>query len=71
LVNRVEKFDNQQAAGEQWDDKNFANRLSGKVNADNAANTGLPEKTQSSIVVAVYFMYKYALFYSRKIFKTS
>ncbi|CAN5812952.1 hypothetical protein BH10BAC3_BH10BAC3_21970 [soil metagenome] len=71
LIYRAEKFDNQLEDGEQWDDKNFANWLTGEVNAGNKEESVLPEKPKTNIVVAIYFMNKYALFYSRKIFKNS
>ena len=71
MIDWAEKFDSQLSDSEDWDDKNFANWLCSEVNSTNKEDTVLPEKTQSSIVVSVYFMYKYALFYSRKIFKNS
>lgn len=71
LIDWAEKFDNQLVDGQQWDDKNFASWLTGEVNAANDAELVSPDNTKPSIVVSVYFMYKYALFYSRKIFKNS
>jgi len=71
LIDWAEKFENQLVDGQQWDDKNFANWLSGEVNATNKADPVLSEKTKPQIVMFIVFMYKYALFYSRKIFKNS
>lgn len=71
LVDWAEKYDSQLSDGQQWDDKDFANWLSGEVNATNKEVPVLAEKAKTSIMVHVLFMYKYALFYSRKIFKNS
>ncbi len=71
LIDWAEKFENQLSDREQWNDKNFANWLSEEVNATIKEDTTLPEKTKTSVAMSVYFMYKYALFYSRKIFKNS
>jgi len=67
----VEQFEKHLSDGEQWDDKNFANWLSGQVNASPKDEKVVQETTKSNILVSVYSMYKYALFYSRKIFKNS
>jgi len=71
LIDWAEKFENQLVDGQQWEDKNFASWLSGEVNATNKADPVLSEKTKPQIVMFIVFMYKYALFYSRKIFKNS
>ncbi len=49
----------------------FANWLTFEVNATNKTDTDLPESTESAIAMFIVFMYRYALFYSRKIFKNS
>jgi DNA-binding MarR family transcriptional regulator len=71
VIDWAEKFENQLSQGEQWNDENFANWLSNEVNAKQQIDVVLSEKTKPSIAMYVYFMYKYALFYSRKIFKNS
>ena len=71
LIDWAEKFDNQLQEGEQWDDKNFVSWLDNEVNTAKNADSVLPKKPKPSLAMAVYFMYKYALFYSRKIFKKS
>jgi DNA-binding MarR family transcriptional regulator len=71
LIDWAEKFENQLLPGEQWNDKIFANWLSVEVNVTNKADKDLPENTESAIAMFIVFMYKYALFYSRKIFKNS
>lgn len=71
LVDWAEKFEDQLSNEEEWDDKNFATWLSVEVNDTKQVDTGLSVKTKPSIAMSVYFMYKYALFYSRKIFKNS
>jgi DNA-binding MarR family transcriptional regulator len=71
LIDWAEKFENQLLPGEQWNDKIFANWLSVEVNVTNKADKDLPENTESAIAMFIIFMYKYALFYSRKIFKNS
>jgi len=71
LIEWAEKFDKQLLAGEQWDDKYFVSWLSAELNADTETDTVLPENTESTIAMLIIFMYKYAVFYSRKIFKHS
>jgi len=71
LIDWAEKFESQLSDGEFWDDGNFANWLSLEVNLGKHADTTLTEKTKPFITMYIYFMYKYALFYSRKIFKDS
>lgn len=71
MIEWAEKFDKQLLAGEQWDDKYFVSWLSAELNADTETDTVLPENTESTIAMLIIFMYKYAVFYSRKIFKHS
>ncbi|MEP6794541.1 MAG: MarR family winged helix-turn-helix transcriptional regulator [Saprospiraceae bacterium] len=71
LIDWAEKYEDQLSDGEPWDDKKFANWLSVEVNATKKADKDLPENTESAITMLIIFMYKYALFYSRKIFKHS
>jgi DNA-binding MarR family transcriptional regulator len=71
LIDWAEKFDRQLLDGQKWDDKNFASWLDNEVNTAKYVDSVLPEKPKPSLAMAVYFMYKYALFYSRKIFKKS
>ncbi|MDZ4793919.1 MAG: MarR family transcriptional regulator [Bacteroidota bacterium] len=71
LIDWAEKFSNQLIDEEQWEDKNFASWLSGEVNASNDGKKDLPENTEPAITMYITFLYKYALFYSRKIFKHS
>lgn len=71
LIDWAETFENQLSVGEEWDEKNFANWLSGEVNADKQIDMSIAEKSKPSVAMSIYFMYKYASFYSRKIFKNS
>ena len=71
LIDWAEKFDNQLADGQEWDDKNFATWLSAEVNSASDTMIVLHKKTKPALTMYIYFMYKYALFYSRKIFKNS
>jgi DNA-binding MarR family transcriptional regulator len=71
LIDWAEKFESQLSDGEEWDDENFASWLSHEVNLAKHVDTTLREKTKPFITMYIYFMYKYALFYSRKIFKDS
>ena len=71
VIDWAERFEVQLSDGEQWDDENFAKWLSHEVNATKKSDTVLSEKTKPAITMYIYFMYKYALFYSRKIFKNS
>lgn len=71
LIEWAEKFENQLSKGEVWDDNNFSNWLQNEVNIAQKVNTEKLAKAKHSLAMGVYFMYKYALFYSRKIFKNS
>lgn len=71
LIDWAEKYENQLSDDEQWNDKSFANWLSEEVNATTKEEAILPEKAKPAIIMYVVSMYKYALFYSRKIFKNS
>ena len=71
LIDWAESFENQLLDGEEWDDKNFANWLSTQLKIKKQPGMVLSEKTKPAFTMYFYFMYKYALFYSRKIFKHS
>ena len=71
LVDWTEKYENQLSNGEQWNDENFAAWLSNEVNASKLKDLVSRKKAKPVITMYIYFMYKYALFYSRKIFKNS
>ncbi|OAQ42324.1 hypothetical protein A5893_04230 [Pedobacter psychrophilus] len=71
LIDWSEKFEDQLKEGENWDDKNFALWLSEELKVIKQPDMILSEKTKPAITMYIYFMYKYALFYSRKIFKNS
>lgn len=69
LADWAEKYENQLSDGQEWDDNDFATWLAIEVNA--AKVVAAVPKQQQSLAMPVYFLYKYALFYSRKIFKDS
>ena len=71
VIDWTEKYENQLSEGEQWTDENFAAWLSNEVNASKQMDLVSPKKPKPVITMYIYFMYKYALFYSRKIFKNS
>lgn len=71
LIEWAEKFENQLSEGEVWDDTTFSNWLHHEVNTAPKVNAEKVAKAKQSLAMPVYFMYKYALFYSRKIFKNS
>jgi DNA-binding MarR family transcriptional regulator len=71
VIDWTEQFENQLRAGEQWTDENFAVWLSNQVTISKQKDVVSPKKPKPAITMYVYFMYKYALFYSRKIFKNS
>lgn len=71
VIDWTEQFENQLRDGEQWTDENFAVWLSNQVNVSKQKDLVLPKKPKPAITMYIYFMYKYALFYSRKIFKNS
>lgn len=71
VIGWTEKFENQLSDGEQWNDENFAVWLSNEVNVSKQKDLVSPKKPKPAITMYIYFMYKYALFYSRKIFKNS
>jgi len=68
LIEWAEKFDNQLSDGQQWHDKKLASWLSDEVGKENQVESGIPANTEAAITMYIAFMYKYALFYSRKIF---
>lgn len=69
LVSWAEAFENQLAEGEVWDDGKFARWLAGEFKT--SAEPELVKKHKGSITMSVHFIYKFAQFYSRKIFKNS
>ncbi len=71
LIEWAEKFDNQLVDGQQWDDRNFADWLSNELDIAKKEDMHLPENIEPAITMYITFMYRYALFYSRKIFKHS
>ncbi len=71
LIDWAENFESKLADGQQWDDKHFASWLSAEVNATNTTAIELTPDTDGDISMYIIFMYKYALFYSRKVFKHS
>lgn len=71
LFDWAEKYENQLPEGQQWDDKSFADWFAIEVNKIEKADQTLSKKPQASLAMPVYFMYKYAVFYSRKVFKNS
>ena len=71
LIDWAERFENQLLAGQIWEDNNFVSWLQNEVNASGNTENIIKEKPKASLAMSVYFMYKYALFYSRKIFKNS
>jgi len=71
LIDWAENFESKLADGQQWDDKHFASWLSAEVNAFNTTAIELTPDTDGDISMYIIFMYKYALFYSRKVFKHS
>lgn len=71
LIEWAEKFENQLSEGDVWNDNNFSNWLHNEVNTAPKVDSENAVKAKHSLVMPVYFMYKYALFYSRKIFKNS
>lgn len=71
VIDWIEQFESQLSDGEQWNDENFAVWLSSEVNAAKQKDLVAPKKPKPSITMYIHFMYKYALFYSRKIFKNS
>ena len=71
LIDWAEKYEESLADGATWDDKGFAIWLSKELNVTQNEEVVLTEKTKPSILMYVVFMYKYALFYSRKVFKNS
>lgn len=71
LIDWAEKFETQLPEGQVWDDKRFATWLASEVDNSNKVVAAGSEKSKGSVAMPVYFMYKYALFYSRKIFKNS
>lgn len=71
LIEWAEKFENQLSEGDVWDDKNFSDWLHNEVNIAQKVDSENVVKAKQSLAMPVYFMYKYALFYSRKIFKNS
>ena len=70
LIDWAEKYENQLSDEQEWNDKDFASWLAVEINANKNAEVE-PKKPQPSLAMPVYFMYKYALFYSRKIFKNA
>lgn len=71
LIDWSEKFESQLSNGESWSDEKFSNWLINEINTSNTKAAESPKKSQAQIMMYVVFMYKYALFYSRKIFKNS
>lgn len=71
LIEWAEKFGQQLRDGEKWDDANFSAWLSNEIHQNPAKNNETSKKPQSSLLMAVYFLNKYAVFYSRRIFKNS
>lgn len=71
LIDWAEKYENQLSEGQEWDDKDFATWLAIEINTNKIDGKALPSKPQNSLAMPVYFLYKYTLFYSRKVFKDS
>ena len=71
VIDWTEQFENQLRDGEHWTDENFAVWLSNQVNVSKQKDLVSAKKPKPAITMYIYFMYKYALFYSRKIFKNS
>lgn len=71
LIDWTEKYENQLAEGEQWDDEHFAKWLSLEVKVNKESEVVLSKKAKPALTMYIYFIYKYATFYSRKIFKNS
>lgn len=71
VIDWTEQFENQLSDGEQWSDEKFAVWLSNQVNLSKQKDLVSPKKPKPALTMYIYFMYKYALFYSRKIFKNS
>jgi DNA-binding MarR family transcriptional regulator len=71
LINWAEKYEHQLTDGEQWNNESFANWLSVEVNTTDPAPKELPPDIDGDITMYIVFMYKYASFYSRKVFKHS
>jgi len=70
LIDWAEKYDSQLTEGEQWVDGNFASWLSNEVKPVITIND-VHDDVNGDISMLIIFMYKYASFYSRKIFKHS
>ena len=68
IIEWAEAFEKQLPEGEQWDDENFSCWLAKQVSS---AEKPVKEKAKPAIPMFILFLYKYALFYSRKILKTS
>ena len=70
-IDWAEKYEDQLSDGEQWNDENFATWLINEVNSSKLKDLASRKKAKPDITMYIYFMYKYALFYSRKVFKNS
>ncbi len=71
LIDWAERYERDLPEGEQWDDKKFSEWLSNEISMTQLSSEGLAETTKPAVSMFVYFLYKYALFYSRKILKNS
>lgn len=67
-IDWASEFESQLLPGETWDDIAYAQWLLGHVNKDTVY---LDKKITKAIPMLVVFIYKYAVFYSRKILKNS
>lgn len=70
-IDWIEKFENQLTGDEIWDDKKFADWLVKELGAKDEPIAVEKTKSNPKIMLNIFFMYKYASFYSRKIFKNS
>ena len=71
LISWAEAFENQLAEGDIWDDTKFAHWLAGEFKTSPNTEQPIAKKSKASITMSVHFLYKFAQFYSRKIFKNS